>query len=135
MVSIADYTVSKILVDNEISVDILYHHALNRMDLQGMQMEPCKEAPLYGFGNKPVDIAGTITLLVVVGQAPYWIKIDLEFYVVKVPSAYNVIFERTTLIALKPGTSNPSPKDEILHIGRDRGRKQMSKSHPTTLRG
>lgn len=30
---IAYYTVSKILMDNSSSVDILYHHALSRMDL------------------------------------------------------------------------------------------------------
>lgn len=98
--SIADYTVNKILVDNGSSLDILYHHALNRVNLQGIHMEPCKEALLYKFGNKPVNIAGTITLSVVVG-------LDVKLYVVKVPSAYNMIFGRTTLTALKAVTSIP----------------------------
>lgn len=98
--NIVNYNISKILIDNGSSVDITYHHALHRMDLHGMQMELCKEAPLYGFGNKLVDITGTITLLVVIGQDPCRSKIDVKFYVLKVPSAYNVIFNRTTLTAL-----------------------------------
>lgn len=76
--SITDYTVSKILVDNGSLVDILYHHTLSRMDLQGMQMELCKDAPLYEFGNKLVDITVTIMLPIVVGQAPCKAKIDVK---------------------------------------------------------
>lgn len=40
-----------------------------------------------------------------VGQTPCRAKIDVKFYAVKVLSAYNVIFERTTLTSLRVVTS------------------------------
>lgn len=42
-----------------------------------------------------------------IGHAPYRSKIDVKFYVLKVPSAYNVIFDGTTLTALQTITSIP----------------------------
>lgn len=44
--AIADYTISKILIDSGSSVDIMFQYNLHRMDLQGMQMESCMEATL-----------------------------------------------------------------------------------------
>lgn len=49
--SIVDYTVSKILVNNGRSMDILHHHALSGMDLQRIQIEPCKEGPYMDSGT------------------------------------------------------------------------------------
>lgn len=57
-----------------------------------------------------MDIAGTITLPVMVGQAPCRAKIDVKFYVVKVSLAYNAILRRTTLTALRAVTSIPHLK-------------------------
>ncbi|KAK1363125.1 hypothetical protein POM88_038686 [Heracleum sosnowskyi] len=46
----------KVLVDGGSSLNILYHRTYNKMNLGGEQLDPCHEAPLYGFGNQPVPI-------------------------------------------------------------------------------
>lgn len=60
----------RMMIDNGSSVDILYNHAYQRMDLGGRKMEVGQEAPLYGFSNDPVHVAGTIELPVVFGTNP-----------------------------------------------------------------
>lgn len=66
--SITDYLVNKVLMGNR--SNILYHRAFAQMDLKGMQMDKCTEAPLYGFWNNPVQIKGTITLPLALGHSP-----------------------------------------------------------------
>lgn len=46
----------KVLFDEGSSVNILYHHTYEKMNLEREQLEPCTEPPLYGFGNQPVPI-------------------------------------------------------------------------------
>lgn len=77
--TIGEYLVNKVLVDNGSSINILYHHALVQMDLGGISLNKCAEAPLYGFGNSPVHIEGTITLLVHLGQSPCRARSEEKF--------------------------------------------------------
>lgn len=90
----------RMMIDNGSSVDILYAHAYQRMHLDGQKMEIGHEAPLYGFSNDPVKVAGTIELPVIFGTAPQQVEIICKFYVVHVDSAYNAILGRPTLTAL-----------------------------------
>ncbi|XP_074342670.1 uncharacterized protein LOC141680305 [Apium graveolens] len=54
-------TVKKILVDNGSSVDILYHHALARMDIGDRKLENT-HSPLYGFTGNEVKVVGKISI-------------------------------------------------------------------------
>lgn len=62
--------VRRIMIDNGSSVDILYAHAYQRLDLEGRKMEAGQKSPLYGFSNDLVHAAGTIKLPVVFSTAP-----------------------------------------------------------------
>lgn len=57
---------------------------------------------LIGFSGETVYIRGMIALSIIVGQAPRQETILLNFLVVKVPLAYNVIFGRLGLNASMP---------------------------------
>lgn len=72
----------RMIIDNGSSVDILYSHAYQRLDLEGRKMEVGQEAPLYGFNNDPVHVAGTIDLPVVFGMAPQQVEVNVRFLMV-----------------------------------------------------
>lgn len=108
--AIAQNKIWKVLVDGGSSANILYHRTYTKMNLGGEQMEPCHEAPLYGFGNQPVPIEGTITLSVLLGKAPYTVEKQVKFYVVRVESPYNGILGRPALTAFQAVTSIPHLK-------------------------
>ncbi|KAK1351825.1 hypothetical protein POM88_053966 [Heracleum sosnowskyi] len=100
----------KVLVDGGSSVNILYHRTYSNMNLEGEQLDPCHEAPLYGFGNQPVPIKGTITLSVLLGKAPYTIEKQVKLYVVRVESPYNAILGRPALTSFQTVSSIPHLK-------------------------
>ncbi|KAK1392246.1 hypothetical protein POM88_011302 [Heracleum sosnowskyi] len=107
---IGENKIWRVLVDGGSSVNILYHRTYLKMNLGGEQLDPCHEAPLYGFGNYPVPIEGTITLSVQLGKAPYMIKKEAKFYVVRVESPYNGILGRPALSLFQAVASVPHLK-------------------------
>lgn len=86
---IADQYVQRIVIDNGSSVDILHNHTLQRMLTGDETIKPCKEPPLYSFGNNSVPIKGTITLPVIFSITPYQNALMVKFYVVNEYSSYN----------------------------------------------
>lgn len=64
----------RIIIDNGSSVNILYGHMYQRMDLEGKKMEVGQEAPLYGFNNDLVNVVGIIELSVTFGTAPQQVR-------------------------------------------------------------
>ncbi|XP_074354270.1 uncharacterized protein LOC141693150 [Apium graveolens] len=99
-------TVKKILVDNGSSVDILYHHALARMDTGERKLENT-HSPLYGFTGNEVKVVGTIDLPVLFGTMPCQIWKIVKFHVISANSSHNAILGRTTISALEAITSIP----------------------------
>lgn len=55
-------------------MNVVYHRTYTKMTLGVEQLEPCHEATLYGFENQSVPIEGTITLSVLLGNAPYTVE-------------------------------------------------------------
>ncbi|KAK5812285.1 hypothetical protein PVK06_027712 [Gossypium arboreum] len=53
-----------------------------------------KASPLYGFGNHPVKVKGSITLPVTLGDGEHTTTEYVQFFVMNHPMAYNAIFER-----------------------------------------
>lgn len=49
---------------------------------------------MYGFNGDVVMPVGVISLLVTLGTAPKYLNLMLDFLIVKVPLAYNVILRR-----------------------------------------
>ena len=57
-------------------------------------------APLVGFTRDTVPVEGVIELPIIAVRAPTEATMSLEFLVIRIPSAYNVILERSGLNAL-----------------------------------
>ncbi|XP_074362650.1 uncharacterized protein LOC141702951 [Apium graveolens] len=101
--------VKKILVDNGSTVDILYHHALARMDTGERKLKNT-HSPLYGFTGNEVKVVGTTDLPVLFGTMPCQIWKIVKFHVISANSSNNAILGRTTISALEAITSIPHLK-------------------------
>lgn len=95
-----DNVVKKILFDNGSSVNILFKHTMDMMQLGSMKMNDCKEDPMYGFRNNLVLIQGTLYLLVLLCTSPNQVTHTVKFYVINTPSSYNVILGLPALTKL-----------------------------------
>ncbi|XP_028092236.1 uncharacterized protein LOC114292474 [Camellia sinensis] len=83
---VKDFDIKRILIDQGSSVEIMYYDAFKRMKLEDKDLAPAM-SPLVGFNSQPEWSVGKIILPVKVGSI---IK-QVEFWVLKVPSTYNLI--------------------------------------------
>ena len=67
--TIANYTIRRVLADNESSVDILYYSAFQQMRINKELLYPANVS-LIGFGGIKVLLVETIFQLVMVGFYP-----------------------------------------------------------------
>ncbi|KAL2235215.1 UNVERIFIED_CONTAM: Retrovirus-related Pol polyprotein from transposon [Sesamum indicum] len=93
---IANFTVHKVLVDNESSADIIFREVLRKMDLDSVRLEPVK-MPLVGFGGAEVESLGAIDLPVSIGEEPKKKTLMVKFLVIDTPFTCNVILGRPGL--------------------------------------
>ncbi|KAK8928780.1 hypothetical protein KSP39_PZI017671 [Platanthera zijinensis] len=100
------YNVKRILVDNGSSVDVLFSTTLQNMNISRQQLTPAA-GPVYDFDNHPVQVIGTVTLPVTLGEFPKQITHEVQFVVVESSSAYNVIFGRPVQTTFKSISSIP----------------------------
>ncbi|XP_073116152.1 uncharacterized protein [Elaeis guineensis] len=103
--NIADYNVHCIFIDNENSVDILYFAAFTAMGLIPKQLNKFNIL-IQGFSESSVISEGTIRLPLTVGTRPKQVTIHVDFLVLNLPSAYNVILGRPSLGTLKAVVSS-----------------------------
>ncbi|XP_077221685.1 uncharacterized protein LOC143855448 [Tasmannia lanceolata] len=90
---ISDLLKKKVLVDNGISADILYHHAFKQMGIPEDRLKPF-DSHLYGFLRNIVPVEGSVELPIWIGSAPHHSFAMIVFLVVKAQSAYNTILGR-----------------------------------------
>ncbi|XP_074342513.1 uncharacterized protein LOC141680096 [Apium graveolens] len=67
---IFDNEVKRMMIDNGSSVNILFKHTVDRMQLGSVCSNNCWEDLLYGFGHNLVPIQGTLYLPVTFGNVP-----------------------------------------------------------------
>lgn len=84
--SIINFDVRCLLIDNGSSVDILFYDAFSRINLPRDHLLRTSSS-LVGFSRDGVLVEGTITLPMIMGQAPSHTTAMLTFLVVKVPLA------------------------------------------------
>ena len=101
---VAGHDVHKMLVDNGYDVDIIFLHALNRMNIEPYKLEPSDQS-LYDFGHNAVQVDGIIRLLVTFGSKPREVCHMIKFHVINTASPYNIILGRPTLSKLRAITS------------------------------
>ncbi|KAK5845271.1 hypothetical protein PVK06_001440 [Gossypium arboreum] len=80
-------------------VEILTTKAFHQMGLKDLQLK--LTSPLYGFSNQPIEIKGSIVLLVVLGNGDHITTKMVEFLLVVHPSTSNVIFGRSIMRVMK----------------------------------
>ena len=66
--------------------------------------------PLIGFGNEEVKVQVVVTLPLTLGEEPKTTTTMVDFMVVKVSSAYNVLLGRPSQNALRAVGSSPHLK-------------------------
>ena len=98
--NIADYDVHRILVDSGSSADILFYDAFSKMSIPDGRLGSISSS-LVGFTGDAVPVEGVITLTVVAGQCPKQSRAQVDFLVVRMPSAYNAILDRSGLNVLR----------------------------------
>ncbi|XP_074346155.1 uncharacterized protein LOC141684918 [Apium graveolens] len=98
---IFDNEVRRMLIDNGFSVNILFKHTVDRMQLRSILSNDCREDPLYGFGHNLVPIQGTLYIPVIFGTALNQVTHVIKFYVINTPSSYNEIIGRSALTMMQ----------------------------------
>ena len=101
---IANYTTTRVLIDNGSLADILYYPAFQQMRINKELLRPVN-MPLIGFGEMKILPVGTISLPVVVGSYPQKINKEVNFFVIDCSSSYNAIIGRPTLNSWRAATS------------------------------
>ncbi|KAL0430755.1 UNVERIFIED_CONTAM: hypothetical protein Sradi_0701500 [Sesamum radiatum] len=93
---LANYEVGCIFIDSGSSADIFFGEAYDQMQLGDVSLERVNTS-LYGFAGEVVHPRGIVSLPLTIGRGTTRKTCLLEFLVVDVPSAYNVILGRPTL--------------------------------------
>jgi len=86
----------RILVDTSSSVDVITWDCLKKLVYAGRDIVPMAN-PILGFGGQEIYPAGKIYLLVHFGDKTKFKSLKIDFLVVDLPTAYNVIIGRPTL--------------------------------------
>lgn len=77
----------------------MYKATLEKIGLNVRDLRACATT-LYRFGGEGTVCMGVIDLAVTLGEYPISVMKIVEFVVVDIPSAYNIILERPLLISL-----------------------------------
>ncbi|XP_028064773.1 uncharacterized protein LOC114267890 [Camellia sinensis] len=93
---VKDFDIKRILVDQGSSVEIMYYDAFKQMKLEDKDLAPAT-SPLVGFNSQPEWPIGKIILPVKAGS----VTKQVEFWVLKVSSTYNLILGRGWLHAMQ----------------------------------
>ena len=88
-----NHVVKTILFDNGSASDVLYYDAMKNLGILDDQLKPFP-MPLVGFKNKEVKVQGVVTLPLTLGDEPKITTPMVDFMLVKVYSAYNVLLKR-----------------------------------------
>ncbi|GMN60600.1 hypothetical protein TIFTF001_029691 [Ficus carica] len=99
-IRVAGNIIRRVLIDNGSSVDIMFMDAFSRLKIESAALTPAR-TPLYRFSGECVRTAGTVSLLVTIGDGPERVTRMVEFIIVDRPSVYNAILGRPTLNAIK----------------------------------
>ncbi|KAJ8425395.1 hypothetical protein Cgig2_021784 [Carnegiea gigantea] len=105
---IASVIVQRILIDMGCSVDIITWDYLKKLAHSGRDIIPLLH-PIFGFGGQEVNPTEMIRLLVRFGNKLRSKNLEVDFLVVDVPTAYNVILGHPTSIRAR----NSCPRETL----------------------
>ncbi|XP_074556554.1 uncharacterized protein LOC141812461 [Curcuma longa] len=96
--TIVNYNVSRVFVDIDSSVNVLYKDAFDKIQIDRQELHHMSTA-LFRFSRHEVQPLGQISLPLSLGEEPLRRTRSIIFAVVDVSSAYNVILGRPALSA------------------------------------
>ncbi|XP_014523974.1 uncharacterized protein LOC106780225 [Vigna radiata var. radiata] len=105
-VEIARYEISKVLVDQGSSVNILYWKTFSQMDLSEDLIVPYNEQ-IVGFARERVDTRGYLDLRTRLGTGRESEEMKIRYLLVEANTAYNVLLGRPCLNAFGAIVSTP----------------------------
>ncbi|XP_028085065.1 uncharacterized protein LOC114286167 [Camellia sinensis] len=118
---VKDFDIKRILIDQGSSVEIMYYDPFKQMKLEDKDLAPAT-FPLVGFNSQPEWPVGKIILPVKAGS----VTKQVEFWVLKVPTTYNLILGRGWLHAMQAVTSTyhqalrfPAPNGQMEEVWGD----------------
>ncbi|XP_073119578.1 uncharacterized protein [Henckelia pumila] len=94
--TIANYDVARIFVDTGSSVNIIFKETLDKMKLEGFELDPIT-TELYGFTGHALQPLGQIMLPLSLGNGEQRVTKMACFTVVDAPSSFNGILGRPAL--------------------------------------
>ncbi|XP_028105913.1 uncharacterized protein LOC114304970 [Camellia sinensis] len=116
-----DFDIKWILIDQGSSVEIMYYDAFKQMTLEDKDLAPATSL-LVGFNCQPEWSVGKIILPVKAGS----VTKQVEFWVLKVPSTYNLILGKGWLHTMQAVASTyhqvlrfPAPNGQIEEVWGD----------------
>ncbi|VFQ65984.1 unnamed protein product [Cuscuta campestris] len=95
-IEINDAIVHRTLVDTRSSVNIMYEKTFQDLGLNRKDLRPVC-TPLSGFTGDSIEAKGVIAVLVIVGDGVHKAKLKMEFMVVSISCAHNMILGRPGL--------------------------------------
>ncbi|KAL0329388.1 UNVERIFIED_CONTAM: hypothetical protein Sradi_4925500 [Sesamum radiatum] len=113
---LANYEIESVFIDSGSSTDILFGEAYDEMQLGGAPLEAV-DTFLYGFVGEVVHPRGMVSLPSTLGITPLQKTCLLNFLVVDIPSAYNVILGQPMLNAFRAIISTYHMKIKFPVIG------------------
>ena len=98
-IQVANRRIHRAFVDNGSSVNIMFKPTLEKIGLTDRDLRPYSTL-LYGFRGDGTAYAGIIELAVTLGEYPLSVTKMIDFVVVDIKSAYNLIIGRPLLASL-----------------------------------
>ena len=97
---VANKTIHRVLVDNGSSVDIIFALAFDKMGIERKKLE-LVNTHLRGFSGEKVLSLGSIQLVLTLGEPLCQATTEVRFLIVDSPYAFNILFDRPSLNAIK----------------------------------
>ncbi|CAL1405791.1 unnamed protein product [Linum trigynum] len=123
------FKITRALVDNGSSADILFYSTLKSMKMSVQDLKPSSTS-LVGFSGSKIRVLGLITLQVTIGEGSITKTRSMDFHVADCPSAYNAILGRgfLSLFSAVPSTCHQTLKFPVGgRIGQAKGNTEQAK--------
>ncbi|KAL0313941.1 UNVERIFIED_CONTAM: hypothetical protein Sangu_2238500 [Sesamum angustifolium] len=94
--TLANFLVKKVLVDSGSSADIIFYNAYVQLGINNAQFRKVN-TPLIDFSDDMIEPLGEVMLPLSLGSIPKRYTKMVKFFMIKAPSAYNIILGRPSL--------------------------------------
>ncbi|KAL0317554.1 UNVERIFIED_CONTAM: hypothetical protein Sangu_2169700 [Sesamum angustifolium] len=94
--TLANFLIKKVLVDSGSSADIIFYDAFVQLGIDNAQFRKVN-TPLTSFSGEMIKLLGEVMLSLSLSSLPKRSTKMVKFFVIKAPSAYNIILGKPSL--------------------------------------